>query len=137
MAGSLEEKQMQAHLTGTQSLSERRGSVRVPLSTPYRWEFRLQNGFFDAVASDLGEGGMFVNTANPQAEGSDIDFEVQFAGMALIEGRGEVAWVRKRGSQPGHSPGMGIRFLDLDIDSHEVVRRAVAQRLQPMEASPA
>ena len=49
--------------------------------------------------------------------------------MGLIEGRGEVAWVCDRGSQPDHPPGMGIRFLDLDRDSQEVVRRAVEERL--------
>lgn len=110
-------------------LIERRGSVRVPLSTPYQPEFRLQNGFFDAVTLDLGLCGMFVKVPNPQLEGSEIDFEVRVAGMGLIEGRGEVAWVRDRGSQPDHPPGMGIRFLDLDRDSQEVVRRAVEERL--------
>ena len=120
---------MQARQPETQKLKERRRSVRVPLSTPYRSEFRLQNGFFDAVALDLGLCGMFVNVTNPQLEGSEIDFEVRVAGMGLIEGRGEVAWVCDRGSQPDHPSGMGIRFLDLDRDSQEVVRRAVEERL--------
>lgn len=122
----------------TDKLIERRESVRVLLSTPYRWEFRLRYGFFEAIVSDLGEGGMFVNIANPQLEGSRIDFEVQFADeMRLIEGRGEVAWVRDRGSLPEHGPGMGIRFLDLHGDSQEVVRGTVERRLPDVEPSSA
>ena len=67
---------MQARKPETQKSIERRRSVRVALPTPYRSEFRLRNGFFDAVASDLGLCGMFVNIANSQLEGSEIDFEV-------------------------------------------------------------
>lgn len=120
----------------TQKLIERRESVRVLLSTPYRWEFRLRRGFFEAVVSNLGEGGMFVNIANPQLVGSEIDFEVQFAdGLRLIDARGEVAWVRDGGSQPDRARGMGIRFLDLHGDSQEVVRGTVEQRLRAVEPS--
>ena len=119
----------------TQKLIERRGSFRVALSTPYRWKFRLQQGFFDAVVSELGECGMFVNTDNPEPEGSEIDFEVQCEGMGRIEGRGEVTWVCYRSSGSGHAPGMGIRFVDLRGDSQEVVRSAVEERLQAVEPS--
>ena len=107
---------------------ELRGSVRVPLSRPYRvdvgagWEYHLRSGLFEAVAADLGEGGMFVNVASPHLEGSVVDFEVQFAGMGLIVGRGEVAWVCNCGSQPEHPHGLGIRFLELHGDSQKVVR---------------
>ena len=107
---------------------EFRRSVRVPLCRPYRvdvgsgWEYHLRGGLFEPVASDLAEGGLFVKVDSPKMQRSEIDFEVQFAGMGLIAGRGEVAWVCDPGSQPDHSPGMGIRFLDLHRDSEQVVR---------------
>lgn len=120
---------MQTSEPETPKSTERRGSFRVPLSKSSQWEFRLKSGFFDAVASDLGEGGMFVNITDPQLEGSEIDFEVRFGGGAgLIRGRAEVAWVCDRESHLDHALGMGIRFLDLDRDSREVVRSAIEKR---------
>ncbi len=107
--------------------TERRASFRVPLSRSSQWEFRLKRGFFDAVASDVCEGGMFVNVTDPQLAGSEIDFEVRLgSGAGLIRGRAEVAWVSERETK--HARGMGIRFLDLDRESRELVQSAVEKR---------
>lgn len=114
--------------------TERRAETRIPLSTPYRWEFRQDGGFFEGVVSDLSEGGMFVRVANPQLRGSEFGFEVQFAdGVGLLSGRAEVAWSCDGSAGSDHAPGMGIRFLDLQDDSLEVVRSKVEDRVATLE----
>ena len=54
------EKQMPTTESDAPQSTERRASFRVPLSRSSRWEFRLRRGFFDAIALDVAEGGMFV-----------------------------------------------------------------------------
>jgi len=122
---------------------EFRGSVRVPIIDPYRvdvgagWEYHLQSGLFEAVSCNLGEGGMFVSVANPRTMGSRIDFEAQFAGMGLIEGRGEIAWVCHRASRSHHPPGIGIRFLALHGDSVKEVLRTMESASKSKTLRPA
>ena len=117
--------------------TERRTNTRAPLSTPYRWEFRLNGGFFEGVVADLSEGGMFVNVANPQVKGLEIGFQVQFAdGVELLSGKAEVAWSFDGGVRSHHAPGMGVRFLELDNDGLEVVRLTVQDRIRSLEPSP-
>lgn len=75
-----------------------------------------------ARLEDLGEGGAFVDTANPIAEGAEIDFRLHLpAEKEPITGKAVVRWL-----QP--TVGMGIEFLGLSEPERDRIKFFVASR---------
>jgi uncharacterized protein (TIGR02266 family) len=74
---------------------------------------------------------MFIRTEKPRDEGSFV--YLQFAlkdGSRLIEGLGKVVRVNPPGDPEG-VPGMGIEFVNMDVESVELIQEIVANRLGP------
>ena len=110
--------------------ANRRGEPRVPFDGAVRLRYRLFQEFLEENAANISAGGMFIRTIHPGDRGSELDFEIRLDDdFTLIRGRGEVAWVRRPGDEPGAEPGMGIRFLELPAASRELVDRIVRERI--------
>jgi len=89
----------------------RRGSSFTEIS--YEHEGLL----FEARISDLSQGGLFIDTLNPLAQGSTITFRFSLPGRGgefSIVGEGVVAWQRL-------FQGMGIRFTWLSDEDKEQI----------------
>lgn len=85
-------------------------------------EFKDFRTFLDKFSANVSKSGMFVEADEPEAEGSEIEFELGLTdGEPLLKGNGEVAWVS--GEEESDKRGMGVRFLDLDSDSEKLVQR--------------
>ncbi len=111
--------------------ANRRGERRVPFDGAVRLRYRLFQEFLEENAANISAGGMFIRTIQPGERGSELDFEVRLDDdFTLIQGRGEVAWVRRRGDEPGAEPGMGIRFLELPPESRALVDKIVRERVR-------
>ena len=109
--------------------SELREQTRVDFAEPV--SYRLFQEFITEYAGNISTGGMFLKTIHPQDPGTEVDFEFRLEdGYTLVEGKGEVAWVRETAQGPDKPPGMGLRFIDLPDDSWKLVRRIVEQRLR-------
>ena len=105
--------------------SPRRES-RVPLDAQVELKFENFQGFLDEIAANISNGGMFVKGTNPPPVGTVVDFSLKLQDdYALIQGRGEVAWVRARDAGPEAPAGVGIRFLKLLEPSGELIKRIV------------
>lgn len=104
---------------------ERRRYPRAPLNLLIQYRFDTFEDFMAEYALDISEGGMFIRTKEPRAEGSMI--YLQFAlkdGTRLIEALGRV--VRVNGDDDA---GMGIEFVNCDQDSRALIEAIVRERL--------
>jgi Tfp pilus assembly protein PilZ len=90
-------------------------------------EFESFRDFIQAFSPVVSEEGMFVAAEKITDElpsvGEEIEFEVTLTDdFRLVNGRGEVAWVRTADDSPADA-GVAVRFLDLDEPSRRLVSR--------------
>ncbi len=91
--------------------------------------------FLEQHARDISEGGMFLRSQAPPPPGTRLRFAIRLAdGFPLIQGEGEVVWRRERREGPFDPPGMGVRFLSLEEQGRELVRRLVEERRRMLES---
>lgn len=103
-----------------------RNQPRIPLQTKVNLEFERFNGFISEYSSNISEGGMFVRTNEPKPIGTVVSFEFRLRdNFKLIQGLGEVTWIRAIERSPEKPMGMGIRFHELDAKSRELIRTMV------------
>jgi molecular chaperone DnaK len=109
-----------------------RATVRVPLEAEVVVEFDRFSGFLAEYSSNLSLGGMFLTTRYLKPVGSELRFELRLkdAAAPLVRGRGMVAWTRWQDQGPRRPAGMGVRFLDLDAESHALIYKIVEERLR-------
>ena len=103
-----------------------RGSERVPIEAQVDLEFESFQGFLSEYSSNISLGGMFVKASEPPPVGTSLKFSLRLKGdFSLIQGRGEVVWIRREGESNDHPAGAGIRFLNLETASEDLIRRMV------------
>jgi uncharacterized protein (TIGR02266 family) len=106
-------------------------SRRMPLETRVLLKFDRFSGFISEYSSNISQGGMFIRTQSSEPVGTILDFGFRLGdGYELIHGRGEVVWVREQDESPERPAGMGIRFLDLNQESGELIRMMVENFVQ-------
>ncbi|MFQ5350955.1 MAG: PilZ domain-containing protein, partial [Thermoanaerobaculia bacterium] len=102
---------------------------RVPIERPIAIRFDRFDDFVDEVSVNLSTTGMFIRTRDPRQPGSVFNFQFQLGeDFSLIEGRAEVVWQRQHGEGADKPPGMGVKFLDLDVSSQQLIDRLTAQK---------
>lgn len=110
--------------------------MRVPFEAEVVVEFERFSGFLAEYSSNLSLGGMFITTRYLKPVGTELKFEVRLKDAApLVRGRGLVAWTRWQDQGARRPAGMGVRFLDLDPDSRELIYRIVDERLRSGQVS--
>jgi molecular chaperone DnaK len=103
-----------------------RDSRRVPLATRVQLKFEWFSGFISEYSANISPGGMFIRTQTPELVGRVLGFEFRLGdGFELIQGTGEVAWVRQLDESVEKPAGMGLRFLELSPHSRELIGRMV------------
>jgi uncharacterized protein (TIGR02266 family) len=113
-----------------------RATVRVPFEAEVVVEFERFSGFLAEYSSNLSLGGMFITTRYLKPVGTELKFELRLKDAApLVRGRGLVAWTRWQDQGARRPAGMGVRFLDLDPDSRELIYRIVDERLRSGQVS--
>lgn len=104
--------------------------LRTPFEQKVCVQFEGFNEFVEVMAANISETGMRIRTENPKPPGTVFDFECRLEdSLTLIEGRGEVVWVRTKTSTSGPH-GMGIRFLELSENSRRYIQRLMDRHLQ-------
>lgn len=116
--------------------SQRQRRVRLERSVSLK--FKDLQGFATEVSENISLGGMFLRTDNPQPPGALFDFELTLEDEGpLIQGIGEVVWVREEGDPSGKPAGAGVRFLELAPGSraliYQVVDRHISRGGQPFD----
>lgn len=87
------------------------------------------HNFYSGFAENLSIGGVFVATHLLRPVGARIEFSIHLPDMdGAVVGTGEVRWVRDFNERSDLPPGMGIRFLELNAGSNELIGRFLEQR---------
>ncbi len=69
-----------------------------------------------AVTANIGVGGAYILTANPEPIGTELRIQLEVpTRKETIEVKAEVRWNTTRGGDD--RAGMGVKFLDLDVES--------------------
>lgn len=75
--------------------------------------------------SNLGVGGVFIETLYPLRIGSAVELDLMVGKDPVpLRVRGEVVWVRPR--ERGLEPGMGVRFLELQAQTLDRLKRLLS-----------
>jgi type IV pilus assembly protein PilZ len=108
--------------------SERRSADRVDVT--WSVDCTTEDTFLYASIANISALGIFVRTEAPLALGTELTLRFSPEEPAAAEGelvlRGTVAWinpVRPGGDNP--NPGMGVRFIDIDLPTRERLVEAV------------
>ena len=80
-------------------------------------EIDSESNFYTGISGDISAGGVFVATHTPQPIGAKIRLNIYLFG-SLFGTRGQVAWLRETGDT---IPGMGVRFLELDLPLEQTI----------------
>jgi uncharacterized protein (TIGR02266 family) len=110
---------------------------RVQIERPIAIRFDRFDDFVDEVSVNLSTSGMFIRTRDPRPPGAVFNFQFQLGeDFSLIEGRAEVVWRRRQSEGPDKMPGMGVKFVNLDVPSQQLIDRLIVQRREAEEAAP-
>ena len=111
---------------------------RVKIEQAIAIRFDRFDNFVDEVSVNLSTNGMFIRTRDPRPPGSVFNFQFQLGeDFSLIEGRAEVVW-RRRFSEGSDKPaGMGVKFVNLDVSSQQLIDRLIVQRHEAENAAEA
>ena len=116
----------------TQPLSAKRNASEEPepVSLRFRFDSETVEQFAERYASDVSRGGIFVQSRQPFAVGTQLRLDLQLLnGTPIIVGDGTVHWTREPdAAKPNTVPGMGIRFSKLNARSQQVIEMVLSQR---------
>lgn len=87
-------------------------SIRVKYNTP-------QGVQIESRAGGIGGGGLFIESGAPLPVGTKlvIEFCLPDSPTEWLSAKGVVAWVCPKADQYTFSPGMGVRFTDIAVDT--------------------
>lgn len=109
--------------------SERKTSQRTEVVL--RVEYRQPRDILSDYITSLGEGGMFIHTSLPLAQGQEITFTLSFPGLLdPFELRGVVRW-RQTDEDPEEPQGLGVEFLFTDDDQKRHLQQLLAALEDP------
>jgi len=93
----------------------RRRSARLHHELPVA--YRSVGSFLTDWATDISQGGLFINTRKPLAVGTVVKLIIQLPGAAFpFDMLGRVTRTVDLDERGGAAPGMALEFLDLDAD---------------------
>ena len=93
-----------------------RGRARPGRRVNVRYRIGDEGEFVEAVTGNIGAGGAYILAEKPEPVGTELTILVHVpTDEEDIEVRAEVRWTSAEASD--EATGMGVRFLDLDVDS--------------------
>ncbi len=106
-------------------------SLRVPIDCEVELRFEASSEPVRLTAANISMSGMFLRSSRRYVPGTvcELDFELQ-PGEPRVRGEAEVLWHRDRDGGPDRPRGVGIRFLDLELESKYAISRLVDRYLQ-------
>jgi len=104
--------------------------VHARVTVDLEVDYKSADNFLFAYITDISAMGIFVQTNNPEPEGTRLNLCFRTPpelGGKPMELEGEVIWVNhhRPNDSSGRNPGMGIRFVDLTPQQRDEVMRMV------------
>jgi uncharacterized protein (TIGR02266 family) len=110
---------------------EARNEPRVTLT--FRVKYTTPDGRqFESRAGGIGGGGLFIESLSPLSVDTllALEFTLPESPSEWLPAKGLVAWVCPKADQYTFSPGMGVRFTEIDPDVRNRVLEVVKKSLQ-------
>ena len=105
-----------------------RDTTRAPYRSQVNVRFDRFGGDVVAHTADISMEGMFLQSETPRPVGTLVQFELQLDdGQDVIQGLGDVVWVRVQSQGIEKPTGMGIQFRYIDSQSRDRIRRIVGE----------
>ena len=112
---------------------ETRSEPRVNLA--FRVRYKTPEGDrYDSRAGGIGGGGLFIESTTPLPVGTKLamEFSLPEQPSEWIQAKGVVAWVCPKADQYTFSPGMGVRFTDIQPEARDRIL-AIVKTLESVE----
>ncbi len=104
---------------------ERRREPRAPVHL--RIDYQTVDAFFSEFASNINQGGLYIKSTRPLSPGTRLNIQFLLPNNSRpIQVAGEVVWVNEKTTK-GISPGMGIRFEELDGEAKAHLNQLVRE----------
>ncbi|HKQ68354.1 MAG TPA: TIGR02266 family protein [Polyangiaceae bacterium] len=88
-----------------------------------------ETNFYQGLTENLSEGGLFIATHLVRPLGTSIEVSLKLPNLAEpIRAVGTVRWIREYSDTSDTSPGMGVRFEQIEPEQQERIREFVAAR---------
>ncbi|MCK4739681.1 MAG: PilZ domain-containing protein [Deltaproteobacteria bacterium] len=101
--------------------SDRRKTLRADLLV-LEIKGEDDNGVFFGYARNLSKGGLYITTINPREVGSEFAISFKLPGEGtVVKCKCRVMWSKAYKPNLEQRPGMGIRFIGLNIDLKEKI----------------
>ncbi len=87
------------------------------------------HNFYVGFVENMSQGGVFIATHMLKAVGEVFELTVHLPNSdAVVQGVGEVRWIREYSERSNVPPGMGIRFISLQPGCREAIESFLADR---------
>jgi uncharacterized protein (TIGR02266 family) len=92
--------------------------------------YRTAQEFIAASSLNISGGGIFIRTREPLPLNQELHLRFTLPGIARpFSVQGLVVWTNPYPSRSGFASGMGIKFMDLDLESKKLIAGFVKARL--------
>lgn len=102
-----------------------RRALRVPLPVQTRSAAEQGPPRFLGYLANVSETGVFVQCSNPRPVGTRLALQLRLPGLdqRLVCRTAEIVWTRRFANSDEGSPGMGMRFVEIDPEARATLRR--------------
>ena len=115
---------------------EDRKHERVSTRFIVRVTFGAGDRALEARCLNLSEGGLFLQMDHPPPKGMNITLALHLESIdRTVHLKGVVTWTRPEMPDPQFSPGAGIRFDSLSVETRDLIRCAIAERRNQLSES--
>ncbi len=98
--------------------------------------YRSVGSFLSDWATNISQGGLFINTRKPLPVGTVVKVIIQLPGSGFpFDISGRVTRVAEWDNRINMAPGMGIEFIDLDRAKRERIDTFVEKLRKDLEAA--
>ncbi|MCP4004014.1 MAG: TIGR02266 family protein [bacterium] len=110
--------------SSTGSKADRRHSERAAIKIPV--DYSGVDAFFSEFASNINEGGLFIETESPVDLGEVVSLLITLPTLAEpVQLEGRCAWISD--GKADSAPGMGVEFLDMSGEIKDLLDKVVRQ----------
>lgn len=95
--------------------------------------YRSVGSFLTDWATNISEGGLFINTRTPLPVGTAVKLLVQLPGASSFQLEGRVTRVTEFDNHANMVPGMGVEFTDVDDARRREIEEIVASLREKLD----
>jgi type IV pilus assembly protein PilZ len=93
-------------------------------------EFKDRLSVIQAIAMNIGEGGLFIKTDKPLEEGEHFLLKMKLPYVSYtLNIKSEVVWTRKVAKGNDKQAGMGVKFIQMSKEDNAVLKQYINANL--------